>query len=76
MFADAPKVVWGELEDNCGDMGHVSKPCVMQSAAGYYIGIAFKHTLGSPCHGLIEPQERLSGYMSREQAEASLADYE
>jgi len=75
MFADESKVVWGQLVEDNGDWGHFSEPCVMKSNAGFYIGTAFKHQVPGPMGGLIEPQERLTGYMTREMAEKHLEFY-
>lgn len=50
-----------------GDTLLLSELMVLKSAAGYYIGHLCK-TIGGEYDGLIEPYDRLTGYLSYEQA--------
>jgi hypothetical protein len=49
----------------------LSELMVLQSAAGHYIGYLCK-TVGGEHDGLVEPYDRLTGYMSYEQATKQL----
>ena len=50
-----------------GDTLLLSELMVLKSAAGYYIGYLCK-TVGGEYDGLVEPYDRLTDYMSYEQA--------
>jgi hypothetical protein len=66
------KTEWTDEQiESLGDTIVLSTLSVMESAAGWYLGRLCK-TVGGEHDGLIEPHDRLTGYMSYEQATKQL----
>lgn len=66
------KIEWlDEQIESLGETIVLSTVSVMHSAAGWYIGRLCK-TVGGKYDGLIEPYDRLTDYMSYEQATKQL----
>ena len=84
MFASNQEITWGRTYLTAGgfangqhiiDRGCVSHICIMKSNAGFYIGTAFKHVKEDGSTKFIEPNERMSHYMSEEEAIEELPKY-
>lgn len=56
--------------------GRISRPIVMASAAGYYVGAIIKPELNEPSFLPYEPWDRYSDYMTEDEAWALLQYWE
>lgn len=84
MFASNQEINWHPIHESKGgfangkviiDKGCVSHICIMKSNAGFYIGTAFKHVEDDGRTKFIEPNERMSHYMSEDEAIKELPKY-
>lgn len=58
--------------------GRISRPIVMASAAGYYVGAIIKPEIDDPAFGYLpyEPWDRYSDYMTEDEAWSLLQRWE
>lgn len=75
LYTDALNKLKEETDINSLSEGEyvLTGPCVCQSAAGFYIGQWCLERSGD--FFIPQPYDRLSGYMTKEQALLKLADY-
>lgn len=58
------------------EAGRISRPIVMASAAGYYVGAVIKPELNEPAFLPYEPWDRYSDYMTEDEAWSLLQHWE